>query len=140
MVLFCKLCWNFRTRPSICSEYMRNKYRRNIHFHAILWKTGGGGSQTGLGDLYTITREDFAWDDTYKTIHELTRHGESDTKVLNEILPHKLVNHILQNIQPSSSEGKTDKPCWMLETRGEFTIKSSWHYIRHKEEENKIYK
>ncbi|KAG5592579.1 hypothetical protein H5410_043093 [Solanum commersonii] len=46
----------------------------------------------------------------------------------------------MQNIQPPKSEAKTDVPRWMLETRGNFTVKLAWQYIRHKEEENKIYK
>uniref|UniRef100_A0A3Q7IJL1 Reverse transcriptase zinc-binding domain-containing protein n=1 Tax=Solanum lycopersicum TaxID=4081 RepID=A0A3Q7IJL1_SOLLC len=41
---------------------------------------------------------------------------------------------------PPRSEGRTNKPCWILEMRGEFTLKSSWHYIIHKEEEITIYK
>lgn len=45
MALFCKLWWNFRTKPSIWSDYMRNKYCRNTHDNAVMWKIGGGGSQ-----------------------------------------------------------------------------------------------
>ncbi|KAH0704871.1 hypothetical protein KY289_009947 [Solanum tuberosum] len=172
MALFCKLWWNFRTKPSIWREYMENKYCRKTHVTEIMWKPGGGGSQvwkkmlqardliehqilwkmergsvsvwhdnwTGLGDLYTITREEFQCDDTYKTVRDLTRQGEWDTEVLHEILPQELVNHILQNIHPPKEEATMDKPCWMPETRGSFSVKSAWHYIRHKAEENKIYK
>lgn len=36
MALFCKLLWNFRTRPWIWSEYMRNKYCKNIHVNTVM--------------------------------------------------------------------------------------------------------
>ena len=45
MALFCKLWWNFWTKPSIWSEYMRNRYCKNNHTNVIMWKVGGGGPQ-----------------------------------------------------------------------------------------------
>ncbi|WMV09687.1 hypothetical protein MTR67_003072 [Solanum verrucosum] len=35
---------------------------------------------------------------------------------------------------------ETDKPVWMLDTKGSFSVKTTWNYIRHREESNKIYK
>ena len=54
--------------------------------------------------------------------------------MLQYILPQELVDHITQNIMPPGRRAGQDKPCWMLETKGEgFTFKSEWQYIRHKE-------
>ncbi|KAG5618043.1 hypothetical protein H5410_017867 [Solanum commersonii] len=92
--------------------------------HQILWHTNKGSTSVwhdnwiGRGDLYTITGEDFAWDDTYKEIVELTQEGKWNEDMLKEILPQVLVHHILQNIQTPRSEARTDVPCWMLEQRG----------------------
>ena len=50
------------------------------------------------------------------------------------------MNRILQNIHRPKEEEAMDKPCWMSETRGSFSVKSTWNYITHKAEENKTYK
>lgn len=119
---------------------------RDLIGHQILWNPRNGlasvwhDNSTGLGDLYTITRDYFSWDITYKTIDKLTRNDEWDTEVIDEVLPKDSVIHILQDIRPPTSERRTEKPYCMFETRGEFTIKSAWHYIIHKEDDNTIYK
>ncbi|KAG5618378.1 hypothetical protein H5410_018202 [Solanum commersonii] len=147
MALFCKLWWNFRTKPSLWSDYMRNKYCRNIHDNEVMWKIGDGGSQVWkkmlqarLRDLYTITGENYEWDETYQKTADLTKHGGWDVDILNDILPQELVNHIRQHIHPPNNNVGNDTPCWMLETNGMFSVKSAWQYIRHKLVPNRIYK
>ncbi|KAH0730228.1 hypothetical protein KY289_001416 [Solanum tuberosum] len=70
---------------------------------------------TGLGDLYTITGDDFEWDETYFKIAYLATQGEWNVDILNDILPSDL-------------------------SRGAFTVKTAWNYIRHKEDPNRIYR
>lgn len=41
---------------------------------------------------------------------------------------------------PPRGRVETDKPVWMLDTKGSFSVKTTWNYIRHREEPNKIYK
>ncbi|WMV60306.1 hypothetical protein MTR67_053691 [Solanum verrucosum] len=172
MALFCKLWWNFRTKRSIWSDYMKNKYCKRNHPNVVMWKIGGGGSQvwkkmlqarelvehqilwqirrgssplwhdnwTGLGDLYTITGEDFEWDNRYENIDDITNGDEWNEEVVREILPTEVAEHIICNIKPPRGRNENDKPCWMLETKGIFSVKSAWDYIRQKEEPNRIYK
>lgn len=33
-----------------------------------------------------------------------------------------------------------DRPIWMLEARGEFTVRSAWQYIRRSEVKNSMFK
>ncbi|XP_049356319.1 uncharacterized protein LOC125820939 [Solanum verrucosum] len=168
MALFCKLWWNFRTKKTLWSEYMRNKYYRNKSPNLAMWKVGGEGSQvwkkmlqardliehqilwqirkgstsfwhdnwTGLGDLYTNTGENFEWDDNYKMVDQVVHQGEWDVQTLMSIIPAELVEYIISIIKPPRGRNEEDIPCWMLETKGNFSVKTAWNYIRHKEEPN----
>lgn len=42
MALFCKLWWKFRTKSSIWSAYMKNKYCKSHQPNKVMWKPGGG--------------------------------------------------------------------------------------------------
>lgn len=44
------------------------------------------------------------------------------------------------NIKPPWDSDKMDKPKVMLDTKGEFSLKTSWEYIKHKGQPNMIYK
>lgn len=59
---------------------------------------------------------------------------------MGELFPHDIVQHIVSNIKPPRSELGKDKPCWMLESNGAFSVKSTWQYIRHREDKNRIFK
>ncbi|XP_049381353.1 uncharacterized protein LOC125845907 [Solanum stenotomum] len=93
-----------------------------------------------MGDLYTISGDDFEWDETYVKVPDLAIQGEWNVDILNDILPSDLVEHILCHIKPPKERCTEDKPCWMLESRGAFTVKTTWNYIRHKEDPNRIYR
>ncbi|KAH0777413.1 hypothetical protein KY290_008824 [Solanum tuberosum] len=119
---------------------------RDLIEHQILWRMKKGSvsvwhdNWTGLGDLYTITGEDFEWDDSYTKVEELTNQGKWNVEMLKDILPLELAEYIIQHIHPPTGKEEKDTPCWMLDSGGSFTVKTSWQYIRHKEEPNKIYK
>ncbi|KAK6794387.1 hypothetical protein RDI58_007840 [Solanum bulbocastanum] len=119
---------------------------RDFIEHQILWQVKGGSASvwhdnwTGLGDLYTITGDNVEWYDTYTSVNELIKYEEWDLTVLEDIFPHELVEHILQHIRPPSHRGEIDTPCWMLDAKGAFSVKTTWQYIRHKDEDNRIYK
>ncbi|XP_070021012.1 uncharacterized protein [Nicotiana sylvestris] len=57
-----------------------------------------------------------------------------DVDRLFEILPEDLAVHILEKIKPLSPQQGLDMPCWMLETRGYFSVKSAWEYTRRRDE------
>lgn len=119
---------------------------RDLIEHQILWQTRRGTTSvwhdnwTGLGDIYTIRGDNWEWDERYKKIEDVTNQGEWDIEVMQGIFPTEIVEHILTHIKPPRGRIEKDKPLWMLESRGEFTVKSAWNYIRHKEDPNRVYK
>ncbi|XP_070007342.1 uncharacterized protein [Nicotiana sylvestris] len=59
---------------------------------------------------------------------------------LFEILPEDLAVHILEKIKPPSTMQVLDRPFWMLETRGYFSVKSAWEYTRRRDEPRIAYR
>ncbi|XP_070021920.1 uncharacterized protein [Nicotiana sylvestris] len=66
--------------------------------------------------------------------------GEWDVDRLFEILPEDLTVHILEKIKPPSPQQVLDMPCWMLETRGYFSVKSAWDYTRRRDKSRTTYR
>uniref|UniRef100_A0A1U7VHC3 Uncharacterized protein LOC104213858 n=1 Tax=Nicotiana sylvestris TaxID=4096 RepID=A0A1U7VHC3_NICSY len=167
--LFSKLWWNFRTKPSLWSSFVCQKYckklnsvivpwKRGSHIwrkmlecrdlieHQIFWQTKRGSSLfwfenwTGLGALYFLVPQDFGIDETVHNVHDVTLDGEWDVDRLFEMLPEDLAVHILEKIKPPSPQQVLDMPCWMLETRGYFSVKSAWDYTRRRDEPRTAYR
>jgi len=167
--LFSKLWWNFRTKPSLWSSFVCQKYckklnhvivpwKRGSHIwrkmlecrdlieHQILWQTKMGSSLfwyenwTGLGALYFLVPQDFGIDENVHNVHDVTLDGEWDVDRLFEMLPEDLAVHILEKIKPPSPQQVLDMPCWMLETRGYFSVKSAWEYTRRRDEPRTTYR
>lgn len=86
-----------------------------------------------MGDLYTIIEEKFEWDDNYKRVDH---QGEWDVQTLMAIIPTELVEYIIRNIKTPRGMNEKDIPCWMLENKENFLVKTAWNYIRHKDEPN----
>nr|XP_016480745.1 PREDICTED: uncharacterized protein LOC107801860 [Nicotiana tabacum] len=57
-----------------------------------------------------------------------------------EILPEEFVVHILEKIKPPIMENTLDVPYWMLKTRGNFSVKSVWEYLRRRNDPTLAYK
>ncbi|XP_075099940.1 uncharacterized protein LOC142176380 [Nicotiana tabacum] len=167
--LFSKLWWNFRTKPSLWSAFVCQKYckkmnsiivpwKRGFHIwrkilecrdlieHQIFWQTKKGSSLfwfenwTGLGALYFLVPQDFGIDETIHNVHDVTLDGEWDVDRLFEILPEDLAVHILEKIKPPSSQQVLDVPYWMLEIRGYFSVRSAWDYTRRRDEPRTAYR
>ncbi|XP_070018360.1 uncharacterized protein [Nicotiana sylvestris] len=161
--LFSKLWWNFRTKPSLWSSFVCQKYCKKMNSvvvpwkrgsriwrkmlecrdlieHQIFWQTKRGSSLfwfenwTGLGALYFLVLQDFGIDETVQNVHDVTLDGEWDVDRLFEMLPEDLAVHILEKIKPPLPQQALDMPCWMLETRGYFSVKSAWDYTRRRDE------
>ncbi|XP_009588966.1 uncharacterized protein [Nicotiana tomentosiformis] len=153
--LFCKLWWNFITKPSIWSSFMSQKYCKKLNLmivpwwggshvwkkmfecrdlieHQILWHPKMGSSLlwfenwTGLGALYFVTPPDFDCDESIHNIHDVVLDGQWDEQKIKENLLGDLVDHILENIKQLVLYDVLDKPSWMIETRGKFSVKSVW--------------
>lgn len=69
-----------------------------------------------------------------------TRNVKGDRKILSELFPQKIVDHISTSIIPPKLDKGNDKPCWMLDTNGVFTVKSAWQYIRHMEDKSRVFR
>ncbi|XP_075080670.1 uncharacterized protein LOC142166142 [Nicotiana tabacum] len=95
---------------------------------------------TGLGALYFLVPQDFGIDENVHNVHDVTLDGEWDVDRLFEMLPEELAVHILEKIKPPSTMRVLDRPFWMLETRGYFSVKSAWEYTRRKDEPRKAYR
>lgn len=80
------------------------------------------------------------WDNNYKSFRDLTKEHEWDVNILQQLLPQDMTDHIILNIKPPRIKSLADKPYWSLNPKGDFTVKTVWQYIRHKEEKNITYK
>ncbi|XP_075079806.1 uncharacterized protein LOC142165070 [Nicotiana tabacum] len=87
-----------------------------------------------------IVPQDFGIDETVQYVHEVTLDGEWDMDRLFEMLPEDLAVHILEKIKPPSPQQVLGMPCWMLETRGYFSVKSVWDYTKRRDEPRTAYR
>lgn len=153
--LFCKLWWNFRTKSTLWSSFISQKYCkkmnamvvpwrygshvwqkmlecRDLNEHQILWHPKMGSSLflfenwTGLGALYFSTPPDFFCDESVQNINEVVLEDGWDVDKIRELMPEDFANHILENIKPAVACNMLDQPFWMLEPRGNFTVKFAW--------------
>nr|XP_009795000.1 PREDICTED: uncharacterized protein LOC104241764 [Nicotiana sylvestris] len=158
--LFCKLWWNFRTKPSLWGSFMSQKYLKKMHAtvvpwrggshvwrkmlerrdsteHLIFWKLKMGSSLfwfdnwTCLGSLYFVIPPEFIVDEIIHNVSYVVVEGQWDEHKIREILPGDLAMHTIQD--PSMND-ELDKPIWCLETRGQFTVKSAWEYLRRRKD------
>ncbi|XP_070021428.1 uncharacterized protein [Nicotiana sylvestris] len=167
--LFCKLWWNFRTKPSLWSSFVSQKYCKKLNPIIVPWRDGShiwrrmlecrdivehqigwhprmGSSLfwyenwTGLGALYFITPPDLVIDESVNNVHEVVRQDTWDVDKLVELLPEEIVEHIVDNIRPPAASDIVDKPFWMLETRESFSVKSDWDFLRRRKDPAMAYK
>ncbi|XP_075097373.1 uncharacterized protein LOC142174882 [Nicotiana tabacum] len=83
---------------------------------------------------------DFGIDENVHNVHDVTLDSEWDVDMLFEMLPEDLAVHILEKIKPPSPQQVLDIPCWMLETRGYFSVKSACEYTRRRDEPRTTYR
>nr|XP_009783905.1 PREDICTED: uncharacterized protein LOC104232411 [Nicotiana sylvestris] len=157
--LFCKLWWNFRTKPTLWSAFISQKYCKKLNAvivpwkhgshvwrktlecrdlieHQIYWKLRMGSAQfwfdnwTEMGALYFQVPAEFGIDEDIHNVNDLVENGMCNVDKMFKSLPEDLVHHIVQNIRPPTESSQLDTPFWMLETRGHFIVKSAWDYLR----------
>ncbi|XP_070026560.1 uncharacterized protein [Nicotiana sylvestris] len=167
--LFCKLWWNFRTKPTLWSAFICQKYCKKLNVvivtwkcgsrvwrkmlecrdlieHQIYWKLRMGSAQfwfdnwTEIGALYFQVPADFGIDEDIHNVNDLVENGMWNVDRIFESLPEDLANHIVQNIRPPTDSSQLDTPFWMLETKGHFTVKSAWDYLRRRVNPKLAYK
>lgn len=67
-------------------------------------------------------------------------HNYWDEDRLRAILREDLAEHILEYIHPPVAQDILYTPYWMLETRGNFTVKSACEYLRRRRDPSIVYK
>ncbi|XP_060211804.1 uncharacterized protein LOC132639369 [Lycium barbarum] len=168
MALYCKIWWKFRTSPSLWSVYLNNKYCKKENAVVVQWKYGSQNwknmlqardlieqhiwwqtkmgnalfwydNWTGLGALYYVTTGD-TYDDRIQNVSEMVIDGNWDVARLELILPGDVVQHIRDTITPTVMTEEKDIHWWLLDSKGDFTVKSAWDYLRLRGQENEIYK
>ncbi|XP_019231591.1 PREDICTED: uncharacterized protein LOC109212407 [Nicotiana attenuata] len=97
--------------------------------HQIAWQPKMGSSLflfenwTGLGALYFVTPPDFFCDQSIQNMYEVMQGNRWNTASLYQLLPEDLAGYILNNVKPPMQDGILDKPIWMLDPRGEFSVR-----------------
>ncbi|XP_075092314.1 uncharacterized protein LOC142172565 [Nicotiana tabacum] len=82
----------------------------------------------GLGALYHASSPDHWCDESIVHVDEVVENGAWNEDQLRDLLPDKLVDHIIETIKPPSVHNQKDKPWWKLETKGKFSVKSAWQH------------
>lgn len=95
---------------------------------------------TGLGALYFITLPNFYCDESVQNVNKVVQGNRWNEHKLRLLLHGELANHIVQNIKPQGGNFVLDKPFWMLEKRGESSVKSAWEYIERRKEPRNAFK
>lgn len=114
--------------------------------HQIGWHPKMGSSLfwfknwAGLGDLYLVTPPGFYYDETVQNVGDVVQNDTWSVTKLHQILPQEIASHIIDNILPPLVHDVLDKPLWMLKTRGQFSVKSTWEYLRKRKEPCNAYK
>lgn len=90
-----------------------------------------------MGALYHILPE--AREDEIE-VENFTNAQGWDEQKLGEHLPEEYVLFVMTNIPPPKQTNRLDKPFWMLEASGNFSVRSAWNYIRQKDQEEDIFK
>ncbi|KAH0650294.1 hypothetical protein KY284_030206 [Solanum tuberosum] len=108
--------------------------------HDIWWQIKGGGMSfwfdnwTKQGALYYI--EEQGRGDEEIEVKNFIRNGEWDRQKLRELISAEMTEYIVESIAPNFEEGAVDKPWWMGNSSGEFTVKSAYDCVRHKKAED----
>uniref|UniRef100_A0A1U7V1B1 Uncharacterized protein LOC104212570 n=1 Tax=Nicotiana sylvestris TaxID=4096 RepID=A0A1U7V1B1_NICSY len=157
------------TKPSLWSAFISQKYCKKLNpvivpwkrgsnvwrkmlecrdliEHQIYWKPRMGSAQfwfdnwTELGALYFEVPAEFGIDEDIHNVNDLVENGMWNLEKLFQTLPEDLANHIVQNIRPPNEYAELDTPFWMLETRGRFSVKSAWDYLRRRDKPRLAYR
>ncbi|KAG5627192.1 hypothetical protein H5410_012410 [Solanum commersonii] len=151
--LFAKLWWVFRTRKTLWSNFMWNKYCKKERPQVVEWKNGSltwkymlewepkcGHSSiwydnwSQLGALHYIVPLDSARNVQLDEVKQCFLNGEWNYDLLQTDFGDDISRHVIQLLRSSEDEQQWDKPWWMLKTSGKFTVGSAWDFLREKQE------
>ncbi|XP_075108822.1 uncharacterized protein LOC142180675 [Nicotiana tabacum] len=81
----------------------------------------------------------FAIDDNIHNVSDVGEDGRWNVERLLEVLPEEFVTYIIERVKPPVISNDLDVPFWMLRTKGNFTVKSAWDYLRRREDPRRAY-
>nr|XP_009625433.1 uncharacterized protein LOC104116314 [Nicotiana tomentosiformis] len=139
--LFAKLWWNYRTKDTLWSTFMRNKYCKKINEelvpwinrshvwkkmiqmreeleHQVWWQLKNGriyfwyDNWTGHGAQYHTSGPDHWCDDSIKHVDEVMENGTWNEVLLRELFLGEIPKHILEKIAPPVHQSVKDNPWW----------------------------
>ncbi|KAG5599868.1 hypothetical protein H5410_031238 [Solanum commersonii] len=151
------LWWIYRTKTTLWSSYMGNKYCKKLHpviaqskgasttwrimikirelvEYQIWWQIKEGDSSfwfdnwTTQGALYYFSHETSQEEEI--DVKEFADQQDWKVDKLKRWLSEDIVQHILKTIPSPTSDGILDRTWWMLEESRKFTVKSAWEYVR----------
>ncbi|XP_060216505.1 uncharacterized protein LOC132643993 [Lycium barbarum] len=138
MALFAKLWWSFKTKPSLWSAFMSNKYLKKNNSIFVRWKQESHfDNWSGLGPLYFIVPLEFQCNEAIENVSDVVTDGRWHVPAIRNNLPEDLAEYILHEVKPPAKPREIDKPWWMLETN---SVKSAWEYLRNRGEKKEVYK
>lgn len=76
----------------------------------------------------------FYCDESVQNVCDVVQGDGWNIDKVRNLLPDDFANYILENIKPLVSLEVLDKPFWMLESSRVFSVKSSWEYLRRRNE------
>ncbi|XP_070046477.1 uncharacterized protein [Nicotiana tomentosiformis] len=167
--LFCKLWWNVRTKPSLWSFFMCQKYCKKLNAIIVPWRKGSHvwrkmlecrdiiehqivwhpkiesslfwfDNWTRIGALYFLVPRDFEIDESIHNVYNVVEDVTWNVSKLLDILPEEYALHIVEYIKPPVMQDMLDIPFWMLDTRGLLSVKTACEYLRRRNEPRNDYK
>ncbi|XP_070050939.1 uncharacterized protein [Nicotiana tomentosiformis] len=109
-VFSAKARWNFRTDQSLLNDFLSAKYYKRLHPVARKWPYGQSHNWKRLMEIKEDAEKHILWKIGVNYFFE---DGKRNSNKLRNVLPHSIVNDILEigiNI------GREDKPIWMIES------------------------
>ncbi|XP_015064939.1 uncharacterized protein LOC107010215 [Solanum pennellii] len=116
-----KQWWEFRTKPSLWSQFLKAKYCQRANCVAKKYDTG----------------DSIVWSLNNRDLASYLEDGKWNERVVRQQVPPLLVHNILQtNI--TYEEGIADTAIWTPQENGKFSIASAWEIIRKKRQQDPI--
>lgn len=94
----------------------------------------------GMGSLYFLMPQNFGIDESIHNVYDIVEEDTWNVNKILETLPEEYVLHIVERIKPPTLPGVLDKPYWMLDSHGKFTVKTAWEYLRRRNDTRIAYK
>lgn len=79
-------------------------------------------------------------DETTHNVYDAVQECGWNVDRLLEVLPEEYALHIIEKIKPPIAYEVLDVPYWTLETRGFFSVRTAWEYLRRRNEPRTTYK